>query len=212
MVETDIWFRDGTLWVRHERRLGRLPWLIDHRRNALGVRLPGDIRLWRWYLRQDTRMPLETLLRALSGRKGLVLDVKGAYSPAKESALARLIGGLLREHDLVKRTIVCGQGWRTLDAIRRTAPELDVRDTIGKRRHWPLFLDRLQQGQTPATITINHRLLQALEAQTLSANGVSFVCWTVDELPEAIRILQYHPAGITSNNLELLGALENVTA
>ncbi len=212
LVETDIWFRDGTLWVRHERRLGWLPWLIDHRRNAFGARLPGDIRLWRWYLRRDARMPLETLIRALGGRKGLVLDIKGAYSPAKESALARFIAGLLREHDLVKRTIICGQNWRALDAIRRTAPELDVRDTVGKRRQWPLFLARLQRGQTPAAIAINYRLLQAQEAQTLLEKDVSFICWTVDELPEAIHILQFHPDGITSNNLELLGALDNVTA
>src|SRR5438093_6913733 len=77
IIEADIWYRAGDIWVRHERRLGPLPMLADRgrpsaRSGGFVIPLPN-----RYYLRPDINpMPLGELLETVAGKKRLLLDVK----------------------------------------------------------------------------------------------------------------------------------------
>lgn len=212
LIEADVWYGGGNFWVRHERKIWRLPLLIDKRHNIFDSRRAGDLPVFGWQIRRDLKLRFEKLLEALKDRRGLVLDFKGEYSLADQVALSERLQPLLAEYGLVDKTIICGQNWGMLDTVRRTAPELDVRDTIGHIRQWEPFLSRLERGLSAPAITISHRLLRPAEAQVLQQKGVSYICWTVDDPKDLARILPLGPAGITSNSLELLASLESIVA
>ena len=89
VIEADIWYRGNDIYIRHERRVGPLPVLID--RQMRGHRLPPlSLVLWRsYYLRPEFRpLKLGQLLDAVRGKKRLLLDVKGRYRGRQVGAFA----------------------------------------------------------------------------------------------------------------------------
>lgn len=210
MVEADIWYRAGEIWVRHERRLGPLPLLIDRR--YPGVRRIGPWALPlgpRFYLRLEIDpFPLAELLERTRGRRGLLLDVKGRYGPGHEAAFARRLAQLLREHGRLDDAVVCGQNWPLLDRLRAERPAPRTRYSIEEPAQWQRFVGR--SDGSPDGICISRRLLDGERLRWLSERGIDAFCWTVDERAEAERLLAAGVRGIISNDLALLASLSPV--
>lgn len=208
MVEADIWFRAGEVWVRHERRLGLIPILLDRR--LKGARHIGPWALMlgpRFYLRLDTRpMPLSELLERTRGRRRLLLDVKGGYSPRDEAAFARRIVRLVRQHGRLGEATICGKNWSVLERVRAAEPELEVRYSIEEPRQWERFQRTVREDRQRG-ICISRRLLDRQRAGWLEEQGIGVYCWTVDDREEAERLLAAGVEGIISNDLELLASL-----
>src|SRR3972149_2068233 len=103
MIETDIWYRAGEIFVRHERRLGPLP-LLGDRRMAGHTLGPMSLRLGRrYFLRPDVKpFRLDDLLDAVGGRRRLLLDVKGTYTGRETDAFARTLAKQVLERHAIE--------------------------------------------------------------------------------------------------------------
>src|SRR5207249_6503596 len=80
MIEADVWYRAGKVWVRHEARMRPFPLLVDRRMRGHSLP-PWSLALGRrWYIRLDVnRLSLDEVLETLTGAKGVLIDVKGSY-------------------------------------------------------------------------------------------------------------------------------------
>src|SRR5437867_3697914 len=136
IIEADIWYRAADIWVRHERRLGPLPMLADRGRPSgrFVIPLPN-----RYYLRPDINpMPLGELLEAVAGKKRLLLDVKARKGEV--DAFAGAIAQQVAACEAGRWVSVCGHNWPVLHALRKRAPQLEVRYSIEKPYEWERYL------------------------------------------------------------------------
>ncbi|HEU4759085.1 MAG TPA: glycerophosphodiester phosphodiesterase family protein [Dehalococcoidia bacterium] len=204
MIEADIWYRAGRVWVRHERRLGPLPILADQR--SKGCRYLGRWAVTVWpnhYLRPEIdALYLEELVERVDGRRRLLLDVKGSYEGKAADAFVSVLAGLPAE-----QAAVCGQVWGMLDRLRERAPHLPVRYSIERRSQWERFLRLLATDGGAGRVCIQHRFMDEAKARYLGEKGVDVYCWTVDDRDEAERLVAAGVDGIISNDLELLASL-----
>ncbi len=204
MIEADIWFRAGRVWVRHERRLGPLPILADQR--STGGRYVGRwaVTVWpNYYVRPEIDTPrLEEVVERVGSRCRLLLDVKGGYQGKAADAFVSVLAGLPPE-----QAAVCGQVWGMLERLRERAPRLEVRYSIEKRSQWERFLRLLESDGDAGRVCIQHRFMDEGKARYLEEKGVDVYCWTVDDRAEAERLVAAGVDGIISNDLELLASL-----
>jgi glycerophosphoryl diester phosphodiesterase len=207
MLEADVWYRAGDVHVRHERRLGPLPILID-RRSVAAHTLGAVLSLPRgYYLRPDLcGLTLSGLLRLTAGRKALLLDVKPARD-ADIDAFAAGIAHQVQAHDAAAWVQVCGQYWPVLDRLQQTAPEIIVRYSMERAYQWERFLRLLAEGKPPGRVCIQHAFWTKERAHVLRACGISVYCWTVDDPGAARALIERGADGIISNDLALLTGL-----
>lgn len=205
MIELDVWYRAGQVWVRHEPRLGPLPLLVDKRMRGHS---PPPLSLplgKRWYVRLDAnRLRLEDVLGAAAGGKRLLVDVKGSYGRDESRAFARVLARLAREFGGVA---VCGQYWPVLDGLRREALELEVRYSVERLGQWEQFVQMAGQDEGVRRVCIEHRFLSGERARFLDERGVDVFCWTVDDAEAARRLVSAGVDGIISNDLDVLAGL-----
>jgi glycerophosphoryl diester phosphodiesterase len=208
MIEADIWFRAGEIWVRHERRLGWLPLLMD--RWPAGAHSAGPLALspWRgYYIRPDIHeLKLGELLDRVAGKKRLLLDVKGRKGDEAE-AFASTLGRRISEGDHGESVAICGQFWPVLGRLRKAAPHLEARYSVEKPYQWEAFLRLVDGHQDVRKVCIEHRFMDQDKARFLEDSGVDVYCWTVDDAAEAEQLVARGVEGIISNDLGLLGAL-----
>ena len=96
-IEADLWYRDGSIYVRHDRRLSPLPLLAD--RKMRGHPLPPySIRLIRgYYVRPDINpLKLPELLERTEAGPRLLLDVKGVDDDEYARRFAKLLATQIR--------------------------------------------------------------------------------------------------------------------
>ena len=208
MIETDIWYRAGEIFVRHERRLGPLPLLGDRRMagHALG---PMSLRLGRrYFLRPDVKpFRLDDLLDAIGGRRRLLLDVKGIYTGREAYAFAGTLAAKLRERHAIEQIAVCGQTYEPLHCLREAVPEIEVRYSIERPHQWRTFLLLVDGDALVRRICIEHRFIDEQKARYVEERGIDLYCWTVDDPAEARRLVQQGADGVISNDLALLASL-----
>jgi len=208
MIEADVWYRSGDIYVRHEERVGWLPVLADRR--PRGVRAIGPYALplgHRFYLRLDVnRLPLSELLATVGGGRRLLIDVKESDT-SKADAFARTLALQIDESEASGWVAVCGQFWPVLDRLTEIAPHLEIRYSMQRQSQWDAYQRRLAEGRSSTGVCIQHRLIDQARAAILEKHGIDTYCWTVDDAAEAAALVQRGVDGIISNDLELLEGL-----
>jgi len=210
MIEADIWFRAGKVWIHHERRLGPLPLLMDRQMRGHPAP-PLALPIWprsRYYVRPDFNpLGLGGLLDTVGGKRGLLLDAKGNYEEAENNAFTAAVTRQVSEHDATDWVVVCGQNWKILETLREQAPRLEVRYSLEKPWQWDKFLRMIDGMDESPRICMEHRLIDEEKVRFLEERGIDVYCWTVDDPAKAKWLVAAGVDGIISNNLSLLASL-----
>jgi glycerophosphoryl diester phosphodiesterase len=209
-IEVDLWHRAGRVEVRHERRLGWLPVLMD--RHSRGSSLPGPWALplpRRRYLRLDLRpLSLTELLETTDGKRRLLLDVK-AREGQDAGSFARALVRAIEAAGANEWVAICGQAWPVLDRIREQAPGLEVRYSMQSAGQWEKYVERLERGAAARAVCMHYRMYDAPRAAFLKTNGIAKFCWTVDDPGIAFALIEGGVDGVISNDLRLLASLRD---
>jgi len=197
LIEADVWYRAGKLWVRHEARMTPFPLL-------------GSLPLGRrWYIRLDiNRLSLDEVLETLASAKGVLIDVKGSYRGQENREFAAALIRTVRGHGAESSIAICGQYWPVLEDVRREAPDLEVRYSVERVFQWEKFMRLVGDDERARRVCIEHRFLNEERARFLTDQGVDVFCWTVDNPEEARRLTAAGVDGIISNDLDLLAELD----
>lgn len=207
LVETDVWFQDGKMVVRHEHKLGPLPVLFDrkahlHLKSQHGLRLP----LWSWYVALERNpLALQEVLAKAKDRRGLLLDLKGQYGD-REEALAQALAETLERTGMGEQAAICGQNWPLLGHLRAIAPHLKVHYSIDSADQLEAFQAMLEHAPV-RRICLKQSLIERPLIERLKGLGMTIYTWTVDDLWRAHELLEMGVDGIISNSLEMLGLL-----
>jgi glycerophosphoryl diester phosphodiesterase len=206
VIELDVWLRGSALEVRHERRIGPLPILIDDATRDTASDCPG-FKLGRYSVRLDCEpMELSEVLAAAAA-KDVMIDVKGQHDRASATKFARRLIQDIERYGATSRVSVCGQTWSVLDALRREGATCVVRYSMESPAQWQAFLGRMEQDEELRAICISRRLLNAARLEQAKQAGINVYCWTVDNPVEAQRWVGVGVDGIISNDLGLLAGL-----
>jgi glycerophosphoryl diester phosphodiesterase len=207
LIETDVRFQDGKMVVRHERKLGPLPILIDEK-SSLHIKSGHRCRLhlWRWYIAlEGNLLSLQDVLAEAKDKRGLLLDLKGQYGN-REEALAQALAEMLERMGMGEQVTICGQNWSLLGHLRVAAPHLKVYYSIDRPDQLEAFLAMLEHDPMRG-ICLNQSLIEEPLIERLKALGITIYTWTVDDLWRAHELLELGVDGIISNSLETLGLL-----
>ena len=205
MIEADIWYRGGDVYVHHARRLSPLPLLAD-KRTPGHPRPPLAFPIWPGYQvwPHSNPLKLDELLQIVGGKKRLLLDVKGRNKGGRIAEFAEAIARRVREHQASSSTVVCGQRYAVLNALRRADDEIEVRYSLEKPPQWESLVRKMNKHERVRQVCISQHFIDGEKARVLEQNGVSVYIWTIDD-PEAARHLVEQGAdGIISNDLDLL--------
>ena len=207
LIETDVRFQDGKMVVRHERKVGPLPVLVDEKTS---LHIGGDhglrLHLWRWFMAlQRNPLALEEILAKAKDKRGLLLDLKGEYGD-RQAALAQALAETLERMGMGEQASICGQNWPLLGHVRAAAPHLKVHYSIDSTDQLTAFQAML--GHDPVRrICLNHSLVDEPLIERLKGLGMTIYTWAVDDLRRAHELLELGVDGIISNSLEMLGLL-----
>jgi glycerophosphoryl diester phosphodiesterase len=208
LIETDVRFQDGKMVVRHERKLGPLPVLIDEKTSLhIGSEHGWRLLLWRWFIAlQRNPLALQEVLAEAKDKRGLLLDLKGRYGD-REEALAQALAEMLERMGMEEQATICGQNWTLLGHLRAAAPHLKVHYSIDSADQLRAFQAMLERDPI-RRICLNHSLAEEPVIERLRGLGMTIYTWAVDDLPRAHELLEMGVDGIISNSLEMLGLLD----
>jgi glycerophosphoryl diester phosphodiesterase len=209
LIEADVWFRAGEIWVRHERRLGTLPLLADrlmrgHPTPRFALKLPH-----RYYVRPDLHpLTVGELLETAHGKGNLMLDVKG-HGRGEASTFAGTLARRISQHNRRQDTVVCGQNWPVLHALRQAAGDIEVRYSIETQEQWDEYVQMVDRDNHTGRLCMQSDFFDEHKSSFLKERSIDVYCWTVDDPTEARRLLSVGANGIISNSLPLLEALRD---
>lgn len=209
MIEVDIWYRGGEIYVHHARRLSPLPLLADKKMPGHPLPRPA-FPVWPgyWVWPHINPLKLDELLRIVDGRKRLLLDVKGRYKGDRSADFAEAIARRLREHQASSWAVVCGQTYAVLNALRSAGDEIEVRYSLEKPHQWESFVRKMNKHESVRQVCISRHFIDDEKTRVLEQNGVNVYVWTIDD-PEAARChVERGADGIISNDLGLLENLQ----
>jgi glycerophosphoryl diester phosphodiesterase len=209
LIETDVRFQDGKMVVRHERKLGPLPVLIDERTSLhIGSEHGWRLPLWRWFIAlQRNPLALQEVLAEAKDRRGLLLDVKGEYG-GREDALAQALAEMLQRMGMEEQATICGLNWPLLGHLRAAAPHLKIHYTIDSADRLRAFQAMLERDPI-RRICLNQSLAEEPTIERFKGLGMTIYTWAVDDLRRAHELLELGIDGIISNSLEMLGLLDD---
>ncbi len=207
MIEADLRYQNGTVWVRHEQRLPLLPLLYNLNLSGIHKEGPWAVSLGPLFLRWDAQpIRLEELIDTVGGRTGLLLDLKrDGYTPDQARAFVESVVARLSERASGGRLDFCGS-WALLDLVRAAAPDLPVHYSLDRPAHWQELQGRLKGERRPGGITIRRSLLNEERAAALRALDIEFYAWDVRAAADAERAVALGAAGIIADDLALLRA------
>jgi len=212
-IEADLWYRDGAIYARHDRRLSPLPLVVD--RKMRGHPLPPySIQLIKgYYVRPDVNpIKLPELLERTQAGPRLLLDIKGGHDDAYARAFARLLAKQIRGASASDRVEVCGQLWPVLTHVGSEAPEIHRRFSIETPNQWSEFLQMTNRQRRTYDVCIEHRFLTDERLTLLKKQGSSVYTWTVDRRDVAQALVERGVNGIISNSLQLLSSIARARA
>jgi glycerophosphoryl diester phosphodiesterase len=208
LIETDVWLEGGGIAVRHERKLGCLPLLLDEHPEYRGSRGPGrfGISLGKWYLKlQTTRLSLEEVLTRAKGKRRLLVDVKTRVRE-REEAYARALVKCVELTEMEEQVIFCGRAWSLLSRLPQLSPRLTTYYTANEPGLLADF-EALVKNEPVPGVCLHHSLIDEPLLQRLKAQGIAVFAWTINDLSRAHELLEMGVDGITSDRLEMLGLL-----
>lgn len=207
LIEADVRFSRGRLWVRHELKAPFVPILFNGHVNEFHRRGPYALSLPRGFVRLNVApIPFDELLDTVGGRAGLLLDLKaGTYSA---SARERFMDTMLTMLDTWYHGTVrfCGN-WRLLDSVRARRPNQPVHYSVDHESAWQSFLARQEGNAAASAITIRSRMLDDERAAYLRRNSVEFYCWDVESRKEALDAIARGASGLISHHLHVFREL-----
>lgn len=206
-IESDLWYKDGQIFLRHERRAPLVPILYDQRPDRRKVSGRFVVPLGPWYIRPDLDpFTLDGMLEEMGNRCSLFLDLKGNYSDATGREFAKRTLARLKEYSLPREPIFTGN-WLLLNKIKAEAQDSKAYYSLGDLRDWPALLDLVATGTNIDGVSIRAHLLSEERAHTLKQQNMEIVCWIVNEPTEATRLINLGADGIVSDDLMLLDSL-----
>ena len=205
MIEADIWYRGGDVYVHHARRLSPLPLLADKKTPGHPLPRPA-FPVWPgyWVWPHINPLKLNELLRIVDGRKRLLLDVKGRYNGGRSADFARAIARRVREHQAAAWAVVCGQTYPILNALRRADDEIEVRYSLEKPPQWESLVRKMNKHERVRQVCISQHFIDGEKARVLEQKGVNVYVWTIDDPKAARHLVEQGADGIISNDLDLL--------
>lgn len=189
-IECDFWHAGGRLALRHERRLGPVPLLVD-----------------KWFIRfQWGELSLRTLLKQIAGRTDLFIDIKSNNLRAADALLA-----LRRDHEsMLPPSRVSSPLWRVLDRIGEADSDLRLYYSIKREDRIEALLRRVSEGHPAAGTSIRHPLLTPRRIQQFHAAGLEVLAWTVNNPARARELLDWGVDGLISDDFAMFDALGNL--
>ncbi|HWV24919.1 MAG TPA: glycerophosphodiester phosphodiesterase [Thermomicrobiales bacterium] len=184
MIETDIWYHNGHLELRHKHRLGPLPILWERWSVALAA----------------NQLKLADLLDTIDEDSLLFLDLKG-----EETRLGPAIVAEMRRTRPGKRIALCGRSYPQLDLVL-AEPDVTVFYSVGEKNEWPEAWPHLEAMEWPA-LSLHRKLATPETMARLRDMNATVVCWNVNTIADARRLRELGVAGFTSDNLDLLRQL-----
>lgn len=208
MIEVDVWYRGGNVYAHHARRLNPLPLLADKKMPGHPLPRPA-LPVWPGYWAWPDINPLTLgeLIETVGGSKRLLLDVKGRYKGGRSAAFAEAIARQLRARQATSWTVVCGQTYPVLNALRHAGDEIEVRYSLEKPHQWESFVRKMKAHRQVRQVCISRHFIDDEKARILEENGVNVYVWTVDDPAAARHWVEQGADGIISNDLDLLEGL-----
>ena len=206
LIETDLRYWRGEIWIRHEHRPTRLP-LVYNVGLKPGIHREGPwaARVGKLFLRVD-RAPIRfgELLDRVSGRGGLLIDLKAApYQPAVARAFVERMFVELDGHRFEGALDFCG-GWPLLDLVHAARPDLPVHYSVDSLADWARLQARLSgPGRIPG-ISLRRDFIDPERIATLRAAHVDYYCWDIKDARDASRAIEAGASGIIADDLVLL--------
>ena len=206
-IESDLWYKDGQIFLRHERRAPFLPILYDQRPDRRKISGRFVVPLGPWYIRPDLDpLTLDGLLEEMGNRCRLFLDLKGNYGDATGHEFVKRTLARLKEYSLPKEPIFTGN-WLLLNRVKTESQDWKAYYSLGNLRDWPTLLDLVTTGTNIDGVSMRAHLLSEKRAHILKQQNIKIVCWTVNDPIEAMRLINLGADGIVSDDLMLLDSL-----
>lgn len=208
LIETDVRFYRGEVWVRHEHRRRLLPVLYNLGLRGIHLEGPYSLSLGPLFLRLDLRpIRLREVVEAASGHCGLLLDLKVARHSGRTATL--FIDTLLHTIETAgfdQPVAFCGS-WRLLDILRAKMPAAQTYHSIDSDTDWERFLERAQSDATVPGVTVHRKMLTEERAASLREAGVAVLCWDVASDDDAAYAVSHGAFGVIADDLDLLRRL-----
>ncbi len=158
---------------------------------ALKPRLVEVIDAVERYLRDHDRPPVQYNIETKSALAG-----DGVFHPAPKEFVALLLA-VLKEKGIGARTIVQSFDVRTLQEVRRVAPELRQALLVENVRGVQKNVDAL--GYVPEIYSPNYRLVNKKLRDYTRQQGIKLIPWTVNEPKDIQKMLDLNVDGIISD-------------
>ena len=143
-------------------------------------------------------------------RAELLLEIKTATARQPYPGIEERVLALLRERDLVPRTIVMAFEAETLTRVRALDPALRTALLVGRGDAEAGASDALARRARVAGAThigIDHRALTTDLVRSARAGGLSVMAWTVNEETSVRRILRLGVDVVITDHPELARAI-----
>lgn len=185
VVEADVHLHRGRLEVRHQKSMGRLPWLWDK---------------WQVYPADLERLLLDELMDALPVGQTVMLDLKGV-GKVGPSTLAHLHARSV-EHPLW----VCARWWPSALAFA-DAPWAKVLLSARGRTEITRLRRHLRTGPVPFGVSVHLSMLRPDLVDEIQSFGTKVLSWPVDDEASLTRA---HALGIDGAITKDLGIVKEL--
>jgi glycerophosphoryl diester phosphodiesterase len=213
MIEVDVRWSGGRVWVRHEHRMPHLPLLYNNRLRGIHREGPFGFSVGPLWLRLDVRkLSFRQVLRQVSGHVGLMVDLKAArYSRSVARGFVATVLTEIEDTRFVGATEFCGS-WPLLDVVRSLKPAQPVFYSIDDAGDWQRIQPRLALGSWAGGVSVRCDLLTPERVSALNAAGLTIYAWDVHDSEELAEALSFGARGIIADDLDMLASLRAAAA